>query len=180
MTDPDDYSLVRPIILTRKTHALTFELDANGYPINPFEETNKTGRGILPYYGPNQVIVLVITRYCSPTHVNFVVVDNTPGVLPGDLLEHGESVKQVIEREYFDIFHVAIEEMPLSPYIVHCEYIYGDQRNTNWSWIEYNYVHIHVNTPLETSTEYKWKAGFRLKSNLQKSVLDFIRYYHHC
>ena len=52
----------KPKECSRIAHKIIYEIDANGYPLNPYGRTQLKGRGDLPRWGPNHAEILLISR----------------------------------------------------------------------------------------------------------------------
>ncbi|KRY72592.1 ADP-ribose pyrophosphatase, mitochondrial [Trichinella pseudospiralis] len=133
----------------RRSTGKKYSINEEGFPLNPNGRTGVQGRGILPFYGPNFVVVSLITRSSQP--IEYLAIKNADTDLdildmPAEFVTMPDSVKITPKTEK------AIKEIMLKSYANKTiEEIFSkvtkkptllfrgtldDERNTDNAWIE--------------------------------------------
>ncbi|KRZ70636.1 putative nudix hydrolase 6 [Trichinella papuae] len=133
----------------RRSTGKKYSINEKGLPLNPNGRTGVQGRGILPFYGPNYVVVSLITRSSKP--IEYLAVKNADTDLdilnmPAEFVTMPDSVKITPKAE------TVIKEIMLKSYgNKTIEEIFNkvtkkatllfrgtleDERNTDNAWIE--------------------------------------------
>ena len=137
--DPEDVSLVR-----QELAALSTPLDTLGRPLHPFGRTGIAGRGALGRWGPNVMVVGVVTRAAPATHDLEILLGAPEAsealVLPRDFVRSGEEIRDAFIRllESAAGWHL---ERPSDVLSEGYEY---DARRTDHAWVTTSVRHVHL------------------------------------
>ncbi|HEY5545424.1 MAG TPA: phosphotransferase [Gemmatimonadaceae bacterium] len=137
--DPEDITLVSEDLAT-----LGVKRDAAGRPLHPHGRTGLSGRGSLGRWGPNVVVVAVITRAVSGAS-GLEILLGTPEasealVLPRDFVRSREAAEAALARV---IEATAGWRMNLPSEVLSEGYEY-DLRRTDHAWVVTSVRHVHV------------------------------------
>ncbi|KRY30582.1 putative nudix hydrolase 6 [Trichinella spiralis] len=139
----------------RRSTGKKYSINEKGFPMNPNGRTGVEGRGILPFYGPNYVVVSLITRSSKP--IEYLAVQNADTDLdilgiPAEFVTMPDSVKITPKAR------TVIKEIMLKSYAnATIEEIFNkvtkkttllfrgtldDERNTDNAWIEVIWIQL--------------------------------------
>lgn len=160
--------------MNRKSYTNDYNIDKNGYPLNPLGRTGIFGRGLLGRWGPNHAADPIVTRWKSnvsgSTEINkdtkkpilqLVAIqryDSGKWAIPGGMIDPGETVSTTLKREFMEEAMSFLEksqvekeelEKCIGKLFERGEEIYkgyvDDPRNTDNAWIETVAVNFHDN-----------------------------------
>lgn len=141
-----------------------YEINNDGYPLNPCGRTGLIGRGVLGRWGPNHAADPIVTRWKKSENehiyhknsnkpiLQFVAIqrkDSGEWALPGGMVDSGEVISTTLKREFMeeamdmlsksneDVVKIEkeIEEVFKEGIEVFCGYV-DDPRNTDNAWME--------------------------------------------
>lgn len=110
-----------------------YELDANGWPLNPTGRTGRTGRN-LGAWGENAAAdPVVIAGTGSDRHILLIQRGDTgQWAIPGGMVDPGETAPAALVRELAE--ETGVDLSGMSPRILWRGYV-NDPRNTDHAWI---------------------------------------------
>jgi len=137
--DPEDVTVVAESLA-----ALGLPQDANGRPLHPFGRTGIAGRGALGRWGPNVMVVALITRAGrEPGDIEVLVGAPEASealVLPRDFVRSGEDASTALRR----VLEAATGWQLTQPSAVLASGYDYDARRTDHAWVVTNVHHAHV------------------------------------
>ena len=129
----------------------------SGIPINPWERTGLTGRGLLGKFGPNHAADPILVRF-NTTNMQFQFVaikrnDTKQWAIPGGMVDAGETVSETLCREFTEEALAGntsqlLDTMFETSHLVYRGYA-NDMRNTDNAWIE---TEVRLFWPNDNST----------------------------
>ncbi|XP_043788550.1 ADP-ribose pyrophosphatase, mitochondrial isoform X1 [Apis laboriosa] len=158
--------------VNRKSYTNDYDINKNGYPLNPIGRTGIFGRGLLGRWGPNHAVDPIVTRWKSnvsgSTEINkdtkkpilqLVAIqrqDSGKWAIPGGMIDPGETVSTTLKREFMEEALSFLEksqaekeelEKCIRKLFERGEEIFkgyvDDPRNTDNAWIETVAVNFH-------------------------------------
>lgn len=158
--------------LDRNSYHGKYELDRNGYPLNPMGRTGMVGRGRLFRWGVNHAADTILTKINNNV-IEFLAIkrkDNNKIAIPGGMRDANESISNTLIREIQEEALSAVTDLDnLKSIFKNGKEIYrgyvDDSRNTDNAWIETLVMHYHIEDPdhLKLLTK-STKAGSDAKS----------------
>jgi ADP-ribose pyrophosphatase len=137
--DPEDVTLV-----SEELAALGVELDATGRPLHPYGRTGLAGRGALGRWGPNVMVVAVVTRAVAGASSFEILLGASETsevlVLSGDFVRSREVAEAAVARL---IEGTAGRHLDLHSEVLSEGYDY-DSRRTDHAWVVTSVRHVHV------------------------------------
>jgi len=168
-----------------------YQVDIDGYPLNPMGRTGMKGRGLLGRWGPNQAADPILTRWTRDDFGNiihnkdskrpilqFLAIERAherEWAIPGGYIDSGEDAIQAATREFLeetmDSDHLNVKELDNLEKVVgkvlsKGEIIYqgyvDDPRNTDNAWMETTAINFHADGSQVDG--WKFRAGSDAKS----------------
>jgi ADP-ribose pyrophosphatase len=137
--DPEDIATNREELLT-----LGKQQDALGRPLHPFGRTGIAGRGALGRWGPNVMVVAVVTRHAPDTGALEILLGAPASsetlLLPQEFVRSGEDPGEAFGRAVA----LAAGWQPACPSAVLREGYDYDARRTDHAWVVTSVRHVHV------------------------------------
>ena len=137
--DPEDVTLV-----SAELAALGTKRDAEGRPLHPYGRTGLAGRGALGRWGPNVMVVAVVTRSVAGANGPEILLGAPEAsealVLPSDFVRSHEVAEAAVGRV---VEGMAGWRMGLPSEVLSEGYDY-DLRRTDHAWIVTSVRHVHV------------------------------------
>jgi ADP-ribose diphosphatase len=143
----------------------SFPRDSDGKPLNPRGRTGIAGRGLLGRWGPNPVVLPLLTRINSETNqVEVLLVETNDGLLSfqQNFINFDEQTEEVVET-YLDRT-TGISLNPQGASVLHEGYLY-DARQTDNAWIHATSYLFHLDEDvlseppaLDGGTALHWKT----------------------
>ncbi|KRX21552.1 ADP-ribose pyrophosphatase, mitochondrial [Trichinella nelsoni] len=139
----------------RRSTGKKYSINEKGFPMNPNGRTGVEGRGILPFYGPNYVVVSLITRSSKP--IEYLAVKNADTDLdilgiPAEFVNMPDSVKitpkvrTVIKEIMLKSYANATIEEIFNKVTKKATLLFrgtlNDERNTDNAWIEAIWIQL--------------------------------------
>lgn len=138
--DPDSKVYTNSPFISYEKYILR---DAQNRPLNPKGPTNKEGRGVLWYWGPNMAVDSIITKIKNGKLWIVIVkrVEGGENSVPGGFLNEGETPQHAVERETYE--EVSVRQDFSIAHVIYQGYV-DDPRNTDQAWIEVDTFHLHL------------------------------------
>ncbi|KAK0167120.1 hypothetical protein PV327_004559 [Microctonus hyperodae] len=158
--------------INRKSYMGIYNIDAEGYPLNPIGRTGIRGRGILGRWGPNHAADPIITRWkrnhnksiqlheiTKKPILQFIGIqrrDTLEWAIPGGMVDGDEKISMTLKREFLEevlntlekteeqiqTLKNSINELFLNGDKIYQGYV-DDPRNTDNSWMETCAMNFH-------------------------------------
>jgi ADP-ribose pyrophosphatase YjhB (NUDIX family) len=105
----------------------------DGHPINPVEQTGRTGRN-LDLWGENPAADPIVIAGHGPTRKALLIRRSDCGhwAIPGGMVDPGETAPAALVRELREETGVDLRHTPAQ--VIARTYV-ADPRNTDWAWI---------------------------------------------
>lgn len=132
----------------RQAQALIpFELDEQGWPINPEKLTGRTGRN-LPKWGENQAADAMVFAGTGDDRKILLIQRDDTGVwaLPGGMLDPGETSEEAMPRELYE--EAGLDLSGHTPDHQRVSYV-EDHRASNHSWVATTIGVYYLDEPAE-------------------------------
>ncbi|PLX22366.1 MAG: hypothetical protein C0600_16680 [Ignavibacteria bacterium] len=167
--DPEDEFTVSYALSDEKK----LEFSDDGKPLNPSGRTGMAGRGALGRWGPNPLVIPVITRYNSQkTGLELLVCEISEDVdsLPEDFVNFGENVSDVLQNY---IRGILVEDIS-SANATHLfqDYLY-DARQTDNAWIHGIAYLLHLDNEESEVKAHKSQCRLRWQELTPEQINQF-------
>lgn len=139
-----------------------FKRDTSGKPLHPHGRTGIAGRGDLAYWGPNPLLVLIIT-HLNPTFNELEILTEPAELEQIQLIErfihYQEPKAAVLPQVITDELKLRVD--PAKGQLMHQGVLY-DPRQTDNAWVVAEVFHFHLESNQKMSDDdnagYRWKV----------------------